>query len=116
MIPKRQFAMPETFLLKMGEGIGKKTVVAHHKRFQPKQDVGECGENQQRQEDSKAHRREKFFSEVVAAGRLHAQIKSGGGAKCNVVVRLKSEAKLQASSSKFVAADVSRLKILCLMF
>jgi hypothetical protein len=47
---------------------------------------------------------------------LHAQIKSGGGAKCNVVVRLKSEAKLQASSSKFVAADVSRLKILCLMF
>ena len=86
--PKRRFAMPETFLLKMGERIGKEPVVAHHKTFQAEDDLRERTENQQRQQQS-ANRHgvnhESGLAEVWPAGWLHAQIKTSNGAKGNVV-------------------------------
>ena len=75
--------MPETFPLKMRERIGKKSEVARDKSFHAEDDLRERGENQQRKENAKAQGRENFFGEVVAAGLLHAQIKTGGGVKCN---------------------------------
>jgi hypothetical protein len=71
-IPKWQFAAPETVTLKVSEWIRKETEVTRDKSFQAKNDLRERGKNEQREEDSKTHGREKFFGEVVAAGLLHA--------------------------------------------
>jgi hypothetical protein len=67
----------------MRERIRKETEVTRDKRFQAEEHLRERGENQQREEKSKARGREKFFGEVIVAGWLHAQIKTGGGGKCN---------------------------------
>ena len=69
--------------LKMRERIGKKTEVARDEGFQAEDDLRECGEHQQREEDAKARRRRNFLGESRLAVRLHAQIKTGGGGKCN---------------------------------
>src|ERR1035438_4470410 len=82
-IPEWQFSVPETFALKMGDGIREKSVIADDEGFQAGQNLWKRGQNQQREENSKSHGRKKSFSEVVAAGRLHTQIKTSGGAKCN---------------------------------
>src|SRR5208283_932362 len=57
-IPERQFTTSETFLLKVGEGIGEEAVVAHNERLQSEQDLRERGEDQQGKQDSKTQRRE----------------------------------------------------------
>jgi len=67
----------------MRKRIRKKSEVARDESLQAEDDLWKRGENQQREEDSKSHGREKFFGEVVAAGRLHAQIKTGGDVNCN---------------------------------
>ena len=64
--------MPETFMLKVSEGICKKPVVADDKRIQAKQHLRKRGENQQRKQDSKMQRREQLVAQVFAAVRLHA--------------------------------------------
>ncbi len=67
----------------MRERIGKKTKVPRDKSLDTEDYLRERRKNQQREQDAEAERREKFFGEVVAAGLLHAQIKTGGGVKCN---------------------------------
>ena len=68
----------------MRERIGEKAEVACDECFEAEHDLWETGEYQQREENSKAHGREKFLGESRLAVRLHAQIKTGGGAKCKV--------------------------------
>ena len=67
----------------MRERIDEETEIARDKRFETEDDLRERGEHEQREKNSKAHRREEFFGETGLAVRLHAQIKTGGAAKCN---------------------------------
>src|ERR1039458_6680337 len=64
-IPKRQFAAPETFLLKMRERIDKKSIVARDESFQTEQHLRKRGENQQREEQAEAQRREPIQRAVL---------------------------------------------------
>ena len=75
--------MPQAFLLEMRERIGKKSKVTRDEGFEAEHHLRKTGEHQQREKNSEARGREKFFGESGWAGRLHAQIKTGGGGKCN---------------------------------
>ena len=75
--------MLKTLLLKVRERIGKKTEVTRDKSFEAENDLWKRSEHEQREENYKAHGRENFLGESGFAVRLHAQIKTGGGAKCN---------------------------------
>jgi hypothetical protein len=76
--------VPQALLLEMRERIRKKTKVTRDEGFKAEHHLRKTGEHQQREKNSKAHGREEFFGESGWAARLHAQIKTGGGAKCNV--------------------------------
>ena len=85
-IPERQFPVPETFLLKMGEGIGEKSIVADDEGFQSEEDLRKRGENQQRQQQRKPPGRKPWVNRVsgFTCGWLHpGTIKTSDGAKCN---------------------------------
>ena len=75
--------MPETLLLKIRQRIGEKSKIARDKSFEAEDDLRERGENEQCEKNSKAHGRENFLGESGLAIKLHAQIKTGGDAKCN---------------------------------
>ena len=66
----------------MRERIGKESKIADDEGFQAEQNLRKRRENQQREKNPKARGREKSSRRIVAAVRLHAQIKTGGGAKC----------------------------------
>ena len=67
----------------MRQRIREKAKIACDKCFKAEDDLRKTGEHEQREKNSKAHGREKFSGESGLAVRLHAQIKTGGGAKCN---------------------------------
>ena len=81
-IPKWNFAAPETFALEVGEWIDEKSKVADNERLQAEDNLRKRRENQQREENSEWQRFEPFV-EWIFYFALHAQIKTGGVAKCN---------------------------------
>ncbi len=57
-IPERQFALPETLLLKEGGRVGKKTIITNDKGLQSDQHLWKRGENEQREQNPKTQGRE----------------------------------------------------------